>query len=87
MKDLVLVTEYISRIDGKIVQAAQIRIIQVYLQTKKMRLIFKDERFPETITCAEKFRVPAPGDWMVKTEENEIEFKSDLEFSSEFKLF
>lgn len=87
MKDLAMLPEYISRVDHQIVQALQIRMISLDPQSGRMTLKFTDGRFPPMITCAREMGVPAPGNWLVKTDRNEIEFKSDLEFQAEFKLF
>lgn len=86
MKDMAVIPEYLSRIDFKEVQALRIRMIRLDPQSGQTVLRFCDERYPPMIICAKDHGVPAPGSWFVKTEDNRIEFKSDLEFRAEFRL-
>lgn len=86
MKQIAMIPEYISGIDLSEVQALRIRMIELEPRSGRMIIKFEDKRFPPMITCAKTFGVPAPGSWLVKTENNAIEFKSDLEFRSEYRL-
>lgn len=86
MKEIVMLPEYISGIDQKEVQALRIRMIDLDPMSGRMVLKFFDKRFPPMISNAKIVGLPAPGDWIVKHENNTIEFKNDLEFRSEYRI-
>ena len=86
MKHIAMIPEYMSRIDFTEAQALRIFRIVLEPSTGRMTLHFYEKGFPPMITCAKTFGVPAPGSWLVKKENNAIEFKSDLEFRAEYRL-
>lgn len=86
MKQIAMMPEYLSGVDFSEVQALRIKRISLEPMSGKMTLYFYETGFPPMISCAKTFGVPAPGSWLVKAENNAIEFKSDLEFRSEYRL-
>lgn len=85
-REIALMPEYISSIDFREVQAVQIRRVILEPKSGKLTLSFYDKYIPTMIgPNAKTHGMIGSGWWLVKTKNNQIEFKSDLEFRSEFR--